>query len=240
MAIGPERKYMTRAQADVADIDVGLRKYMLKIYDYMAGGLVLTGLIAFGVAQSPALIHAIHGTPLFWVLAIGSIIMVATFGARIERMSVGSAQLFFWGYAAVLGLILSSIFVVYSSASIAQAFFVTAGTFAGMSLYGYTTKRDLSGIGSFLVMGVWGLFLALIVNMFLQSPAVDFALSAIGVLIFTGLTAYKTQWLKEWYAETDGTEVAAKKAIYGALSLYITFINLFMFMLRFLGVARSN
>jgi uncharacterized protein len=240
MAIGPERKFMTRAQADVADIDVGLRQYMLKVYDYMAGGLVLTGLVAFGVAQSPALIHAIYGTPLVWVLWIGSIFMVGAFSARLHSISVGAAQLFFWAYAGLLGVLLSSIFVAYTSGSVAQAFFVTAGTFAGMSLYGYTTKRDLSGIGSFLAMGVWGLFIALIVNMFLQSPAVDFALSAIGVLIFTGLTAYKTQWIKEWYVETDGADVGAKKAIYAALNLYITFINLFLFMLRFLGVARSN
>ena len=240
MAIGPERKYMTAAQASVADIDVGLRQYMLKVYDYMAGGLVLTGLVAFAVAQSPALIHAIYGTPLGLILAIGSVILVGVFSARITTMSVGSAQLSFWGYAVLLGVLLSSIFVAYTSASIAQAFFVTAGTFAGMSLYGYTTKRDLSGIGSFLVMGVWGLFLAMIVNIFLHSPAVDFALSAIGVLIFTGLTAYKTQWIKEWYSETDAADVGAKKAIYGALQLYITFINLFMFMLRFLGVGRSN
>ncbi len=240
MAIGPERKYMTAAQASVADIDVGLRQYMLKVYDYMAGGLVLTGLVAFAVAQSPALIHAIYGTPVVWVLWFASIILVGTFGARLHRMSVGSAQLFFWGYAALLGVLFSSIFVAYTSASVAQAFFVTAGTFAGMSLYGYTTKRDLSGIGSFLMMGVWGLLITIVVNMFLHSPAVDFALSAIGVLIFTGLTAYKTQWIKEWYVETDGAEVGAKKAIYAALQLYITFINLFVFMLRFLGVARSN
>jgi hypothetical protein len=175
-----------------------------------------------------------------WVLWIGSIILVGTFSARLSRMAVGTAQLFFWAYAALLGVLFSSIFVAYTSASVAQAFFVTAGTFAGMSLYGYTTKRDLSGIGSFLAMGVWGLFIALIVNIFLRSPAVDFALSAIGVVIFTGLTAYKTQWIKEWYVETDGAEVGAKKAIFAALNLYITFINLFVFMLRFLGVARSN
>src|SRR5262249_33637280 len=140
------------------------------------------------------------------------------FSARLHRMAVGSAQLFFWGYAALIGVLFSSIFVAFTSASIAQAFFVTAGTFAGMSLYGYTTKRDLSGFGSFLVMGVWGLIITLVVNIFLQSPAVDFAVSAIGVLIFTGLTAYQTQGIKEWYLETDGSEVAAKKAIYGALS----------------------
>src|SRR5438552_9176904 len=160
MAIGPERKYMTAAQASVAEIDVGLRQYMLQVYVYMAGGLVLTGLVAFAVAQSPTLVRAMfatRGQPLLWILGIGTIILVGTFGARLHKMSVGGAQIFFWAYAALLGVLVSSIFVAYTSASIAQTFFVAAGTFAGMSLYGYTTKRDLSGIGSFLIMRVWGL-----------------------------------------------------------------------------------
>jgi len=239
MALGPDRRFMTAAQTEAAQIDVGLRQYMMRVYDYMAGGLVLTGLIAFAVAQSPALIHALYGTPLAIVLWLGSIGMVFYFSARVHTMAVSTAQLFFWAYAALIGVLLSSVFVAYTGTSIARTFFITAGTFAGMSLYGYTTKRDLSAFGSFLVMGVWGLVLAILVNMFLQSAALQFAISIIGVLIFTGLTAFDTQKIKSWYAEADGADVLAKKAIYGALNLYLDFINLFLFLLRFMGVSRN-
>jgi len=237
MAIGPDRRYMTAAQAQAAQIDVGLRQYMMRVYDYMAGGLVLTGLVAFAVANIPSVYEVVM--PLRWVIAIATIGIAFFYSFRVSSMKASTAQTLFWVYAGLMGLWLAPIFIVYTHASIARVFFVTAGTFAGMSLYGYTTKRDLSAIGSFLIMGVWGILLAFIVNYFLQSAALDFALSVIGVLIFTGLTAFDTQRIKEWYAETDGGEVMAKKAIVGALNLYLDFINLFLFLLRFMGASRN-
>jgi len=238
MAIGPERKYMTAAQADVADIDVGLRQYMLKVYDYMAGGLVLTGLVAFAVVNIPAVYEVLF--PLRFVALFATFGIALFMGFRIHTMKAGTAQALFWAYATLMGIWISPILLVYTGASIAQTFFITAGTFAAMSLYGYTTKRDLSQFGSFLVMGLIGLLLAIVVNIFLRSPAVDFAISIIGVLIFTGLTAWDTQRIKEWYVEQDAAEVMTKKAIQGALQLYLDFLNLFLFLLRFLGVVRSN
>jgi FtsH-binding integral membrane protein len=211
----------------------------MRVYDYMAGGLVLTGLIAFAVAQSDGLLHAVYGTPLRYVVMFAPLGIAFFFGFRIQSMAVGTAQALFWVFAAAMGLSLAYIFKVYTGVSIARTFFVTAGTFAGMSLYGYTTKRDLTAFGSFLIMGVWGLILALLVNLFLRSPALDFALSIIGVLVFTGLAAFDTQKIKEWYAEFDAAEVMAKKAIYGALNLYLDFINLFLFVLRFVGANRN-
>jgi len=239
MAIGPERRYMTATQADAAQIDVGLRQYMMRVYDYMAGGLVLTGLIAFAVAQNESLLYALYGTPLKYLVMFAPLGIALFFGFRIQTMAVGTAQALFWVFAAAMGLSLAYIFQVYTGTSIARTFFITAGTFAGMSLYGYTTKRDLSAIGSFLIMGLWGIILAMIVNIFLQSAALQFAVSIIGVLIFTGLTAFDTQKIKAWYAETDGADVMAKKAIYGALNLYLDFINLFLFLLRFVGASRN-
>jgi len=235
MAIGPDRRFMTAAQADAAQIDVGLRQYMMRVYDYMAGGLVLTGLIAFGVSQSESLLYAVYATPLKYLVMFAPLGIAFFFGLRIQSMAVGTAQALFWIFAATIGLSLAYIFQVYTGASIARTFFITAGTFAGMSLYGYTTKRDLSAIGSFLIMGLWGVILAMIVNFFLHSAALDFALSVIGVLIFTGLTAYDTQKIKSIYSEFDAADVASKKAISGALNLYLDFINLFLMMLRLFG-----
>jgi FtsH-binding integral membrane protein len=238
MAIGPEEKYMTAAQAGVADIDVGLRQYMLKVYDYMAGGLVLTGLVAFAAVNIPSVYEIVF--PLRFVALFATFGIVLFMGFRIHSMRASTAQALFWTYAALMGIWISPILLMYTGASIAKTFFITAGTFAAMSLYGYTTKRDLSQFGSFLVMGVFGLILAIVVNWFLRSPAIDFGISVIGVLIFTGLTAWDTQRIKEWYAEQDAGEVMAKKAILGALELYLDFLNLFLFLLRFLGVSRSN
>ena len=237
MAIGPDRRFMTAAQADAAQIDAGLRQYMMRVYDYMAGGLVLTGLLAFAVANVPSVYEVVM--PLRWVIMLATIGIALVFGFRFSTMRPSTAQALFWLYAGLMGLWLAPVFIVYTHASIARVFFVTAGTFAGMSLYGYTTKRDLSAMGSFLIMGVWGILLAFIVNIFLQSAALDFALSVIGVLIFTGLTAFDTQRIKEWYSESDGAEVMAKKAIVGALNLYLDFINLFLFLLRFMGASRN-
>jgi FtsH-binding integral membrane protein len=238
MAMGPDREYLGRVSTtaqEAADIDVGLRQYMLGVYNYMMIALAITGLIAYAVASNAALTELVVMSPLHWVAMLGSLGIAFFFGFRIQKMSAGTAQTLFWVYSVLNGLWLAAIFLVYTDASIARTFFVTAGTFAGMSIYGYTTKRDLSSMGSFLVMGLIGLILAMVVNIFLASTALDFAISVIGVLIFTGLTAYDTQKIKSWYAESDGGDTMVKKTIYGALTLYLDFINLFLFLLRFLG-----
>jgi FtsH-binding integral membrane protein len=234
----------TAAQADAA-IDQGLRAYMIKVYNLMAMGLAITGLAAWGAAQLAisdgqltAFGQLIYVSPFKWVVILAPLAMVFFLGFRINRMSVAAAQTTFWVYAGMVGLSLSTIFLVYTGASIVQTFFVTATAFGALSLYGYTTKRDLTAFGSFLVMGVFGIIIAMLVNLFLQSSALQFAISAIGVLIFAGLTAYDTQNIKEMYFEGDGDVVAGRKAIMGALRLYLDFINLFMFMLQFLGDRR--
>jgi hypothetical protein len=221
--------------ASAAEIDVGLRQHMLRVYNYMAGGLALTGLVSFLVASSETLTQAIFGTPLMWLAVFAPVALVFFLSLRLHKMSFSAAQTTFWIYAGLNGLSLASIFLVYSGTSVARVFFITAGTFAATSLYGYTTKRDLTGFGSFLFMGLVGLIIASLVNMFLASSALQFALSVIGVLIFTGLTAYDTQKIKEWYIEGEDGETAGKKAIFGALNLYLDFINLFLMMLRFFG-----
>jgi FtsH-binding integral membrane protein len=226
---------MNPAQAATADIDVGLRQYMLSVYNYMTLGLVVTGLVAFAVSQSPQLIYAIYGTPLRWVVMLAPIGFALAFGFRIQQMKASTAQILYWAFAAVMGLSLSFIFLVYTGTSIARVFFIAAGTFAGTSLYGYTTKRDLTGFGSFLFMGLIGIVIASLVNLFLASSALQFAISVIGVLVFTGLTAYDTQRIKEMYAAGDLRDVSTKKAIMGAFQLYLDFINLFVMMLQLFG-----
>jgi hypothetical protein len=235
-----------RTSAVTADtMDAGLRAYMLRVYNYMTGALVLTGALAWLTANSP-LINSFYqqsATGLQPTL-LGYIALFAPFGLalflqfRIQKMSFSAAQTTFWIYAGLMGISLSWILLVYTGASVALTFFVTAATFGGMSLYGYTTKRDLSGFGSFLIMGVWGLMIAMLANMFFRSPAVDFVVSALGVLIFTGLTAYYNQAIKNFYSAGDDASSLGKKAIFGALLLYISFINLFMFLLRFMGNGR--
>ena len=220
------------------EIDQGLRAHMNKVYGLMSVAMLITGAVAWGVGTSPALINAIFGTPLKWVVMFLPLVMVFAFGALIPRLSVAAAQLFFYVYAGAMGLSLSFIFLVYTGASITQTFLVTAVAFGGLSLYGYTTKRDLSPIGTFLMMGLIGLIVASIVNLFLASTALAFAISAIGVVIFAGLTAWDTQNIKNTYlqhAQQGDDEWLGKAAIMGALSLYLDFINLFMFMLRFMG-----
>lgn len=228
----------TRA-GSAAAIDEGLRSYMLRVYNYMSAGLAITGVVAFffnqWVLSSEALVQLVYGSPLQWVIMLAPLAFVLVLSFGINKMSFATAQLTFWAFATVMGLSLSSIFLVYTGASIAQVFFITAATFGVMSLYGYTTKRDLTGMGSFLMMGLIGLIIAMVVNIFLQSSMLDFAISAIGVLIFVGLTAYDTQKIKEEYMETDGSETMGKKAIMGALRLYLDFINLFLMLLRLLG-----
>ncbi|WP_105404550.1 Bax inhibitor-1/YccA family protein [Neorhizobium sp. T7_12] len=250
--------YQTRAAQGRARsgamIDEGLRAYMLKVYNLMAVGLAITGIAAYGisalatttdaaaaVARLPngilltSLGAAIYGSPLRWVVMLAPLAVVFFLSFRVHKMSVGAAQATFWGYAALMGLSLSSIFLIYTSQSIVQTFFITAASFGALSLYGYTTKRSLSGMGSFLIMGLFGLIIASIVNIFLASSALGFAISAIGVLIFAGLTAYDTQKIKEMYFDGDDVAVAGRKAIMGALTLYLDFINLFTFLLQFLG-----
>ena len=238
MANPIDRRYVTGAAAAAADIDIGLRQYMLKVYNYMTGGLALTGLVAFAVSQSPGMLHAIYGTPLLWVVMLAPIGISFFFSMRLQKMSASSAQTLYWVFAALMGLSLSFIFLAYTGVSIARVFFITAGTFAGMSLYGYTTKRDLAGMGSFLFMGLIGLIIASLVNLFLQSSALQFALSVIGVLVFVGLTAWDTQRIKEMYSAGDTSEVGTKKAIMGAFQLYLDFINLFVMLLQLMGNRR--
>jgi FtsH-binding integral membrane protein len=247
---------LSRGRADVA-IDQGLRSYMLRVYNLMAVGLALTGAAAYGLfsaatTSDPSLaVGAVNGvmltqlgatvftTPLRWVLMFAPLALVMFLSFRIHRMSTAAAQATFWSYAALVGLSLSTIFLVYTQESIVQVFFVTAAAFGALSLYGYTTKRDLSGMGSFLVMGLFGLIIAMLVNVFLASSALGFAISAVGVLVFAGLTAWDTQRIKDMYFEGDDTLVAGRKSIMGALSLYLNFINMFMFLLQFLGSSRN-
>lgn len=219
-------------------IDVGLRNYMLRVYNYMAGGLVITGLVAW-FAQGFVLQQAEQHSPLLWVMMLAPLGFVLALSFGIQRMSLGAAQATFWGYAAVMGLSMSTIFLVYTGASIAQVFFITAATFLAMSLYGYTTKSDLSRFGSFLFMGLIGIVIASLVNIFFQSAAVTFAVSVIGVLVFTGLTAWDTQQIKEMYWEGDSAAIAGKKAIMGALRLYLDFINLFLMLMQLMGNRRN-
>lgn len=224
---------------DRADIDVGLRKYMLGVYNYMASGVLLTGLVAMAVAMTPALQYLVFGTAFRWVALFAPLAIVFFFSFRIQQMSSTTAKAVFWLFAGTMGLSLGSIFLVYTGASIAKTFFVTAATFGALSLYGYTTKKDLSGWGTFLFMGLIGLIIASLVNMFTKSPAFDFVISSVGVLLFAGLTAYDTQKIKEMYFAGDAYEVAAKKSVSAALSLYMDFINLFLFLLRFMGSSRD-
>jgi FtsH-binding integral membrane protein len=230
--------------ARAAQIDQGLRAHMNKVYGLMSVGMLLTAGVAWGVGTTPAL-TAIFRDPvtlspniLGWIVMFAPLVMVFAFSAMINRLSAAAAQLFFYVYAAVMGLSLSWIFSVFTGISIAQTFLVTAIAFAGLSLYGYTTKKDLSGWGTFLMMGVIGLVVAMIINIFLQSPAIMFAVSILGVLIFAGLTAYDTQSIKNEYLEHavhGDQEWLGKAAIMGALRLYLDFINMFMFLLQFLG-----
>jgi FtsH-binding integral membrane protein len=238
MADPTDRRYMTQAQAAVADIDVGLRQYMLKVYNFMTVGLVVTGLVAYGVAQSDALLHLIYASPLRWVVIFAPIGFAMLFGFRIQTMRASTAQMLYWAFAAVMGLSLSYVFIAYTGVSVARVFFITAGTFAGMSLYGYTTKRDLAGVGSFMFMGLIGIIIASLVNLFLHSSALLFAISVIGVIVFVGLTAWDTQRIKEMYSAADGAEIGTKKAILGAFQLYLDFINLFVMLLQLFGNRR--
>jgi FtsH-binding integral membrane protein len=205
----------------------------------MAGGLALTGIVAYAAAAS-GIYQAIAGTPLLWIVTLAPLGFVLALSFGIQRMTAATAMVLFWIYAAVMGLSLGSIFLVFTGTSIARVFFITAATYGVMSLYGYTTKSDLSGFGSFLLMGLIGLIIASIVNIFVGSSALQFAISIIGVIVFVGLTAYDTQRIKQMYLESDTAEIAGKKAVLGALALYLDFINLFMMLLQLFGQRRQN
>jgi len=230
-----------RARAGTAGavrIDEGLRAHMNKVYGLMSLAMLVTGGVAWAVGTNDAMLAAIFGSPLKWVVMFAPLVVVFAFGAMINRMSAAMAQFVFFGFGALMGLSISFIFAVYTGVSIAQTFLVTAIAFAGLSLYGYTTKKDLSGWGTFLMMGVIGLIVASIVNIFVGSPAIMFAVSVLGVLIFAGLTAFDTQAIKNEYIQHAGSgdqEWLEKSAIMGALRLYLDFLNMFMFLLQFLG-----
>ncbi len=221
-----------------AEIDLGLRNYMLRVYNIMAGGLALTGLVAYA-AVATGFYQQIAHTPFIWVVLLAPLGVVLLLSFGIEKMSAGTAQAVFWGYAALMGLSLAGIFQIYTGASIARVFFISAATFGATSLYGYTTKRDLSQFGSFLMMGLIGIVLASLVNLFIGSSALQLAVSVIGVLVFTGLTAWDTQRIKEIYLESDTGDTLAKKALMGALALYLDFVNLFVMLLQLTGNRRQ-
>jgi FtsH-binding integral membrane protein len=243
-----DRRYSTAvrggAGAGVETLDQGLRAFMLGIYNNMALGLAVTGLVAYGAfslaVSNPAVANALYVSPLKWVIMLAPLAFVFGLSAAVHRMQPATARLVFLAFAAVMGLSMSSIFLVFTGTSIARTFFVTAASFGALSLWGYTTKRDISGWGSFLFMGLIGIILAMIVNIFLGSSALQFAISVIGVVIFAALTAYDTQRLKNTYDFVAGDQLAAGRAsILGALQLYLDFINLFMFLLQFMGNNRN-
>jgi uncharacterized protein len=220
-------------------VDAGLRRYMLSVYNYMAAGLGITGLVAY-VAVSTGFYQQIAATPLIWVVMLAPLAAVLFLSFRVERMSIATAQAVFWGFAAVMGLSLAGILLIYTGTSVARVFFISAGTFAAMSLYGYSTSRDLSRFGSFLFMGLIGIVLAGVVNIFVASSALQFAISVIGVLLFTGLTAYDTQRIKQVYITAGAAGDLAKPALMGALTLYLDFINLFVMLLQLTGDRRGR
>lgn len=243
-----ERRYGAAPAARTrAEIDEGLRAYMLSVYNYMASGVLLTGIVAYITANTPALYEiffqpTMQGgqtfTILGWIVALAPLGLVFFLGARLQKMSIRAAQTTFWVFAGLFGLSLASIFHVFTGVSIARVFFITAAAFGGLSLFGYTTKKDLSGWRSFLIMGLIGVIIASLVNMFLQSTMMQFVISVIGVLVFAGLTAYDTQRIKQTYFQMQGQEMLAKSAVMGALSLYLDFINMFILLLQLFGARR--
>ena len=250
MALDFNQRSFTKTTDQVV-IDEGLRAYMLKVYNYMTTGLLLTGLVAYFFGKASIVTNELgqiidvtpvytllFGSPLKWVVMLAPLGFVFYLSAKINKMSVSSAQITFWIFSAIMGLSLASIFIVYTQASIARVFFISSGTFAAMSLYGYTTKKDLTKLGGFLFMGLIGIIIASLVNLFFQSSALHFAISVIGVLVFVGLTAYDTQSIKNMYYAGDSESVGGKKALMGALRLYLDFINLFIMLLRLFGQRR--
>ena len=242
-----DNRYMNTAAAAVAQTDLGLRAYMLGVYNHMTIALLFSGLFAFGtkmlaidtgpdgVLYLSPLGQLLYATPLKWVVMLAPLGMVFWLSARMNKMSASKARTLFYVYSALMGLSLSSILLTFSMPSVARAFFITAGAFAALSIYGYTTKRSLSALGSFMMIGLFGLIIASVVNIFLASTAMHFMISIAGVIIFAGLTAWDTQDIKNMYRAGDSSEVATKKSIFGALRLYLDFINMFMFILHLFG-----
>ena len=220
-----------------ATYDQGLRRHMLSIYNYMASGVLLSGIVALLFASS-GMAETVLATPLRWLIMLAPLGFVMALSFGLNRMQTSTVQALFWGFCVVMGLSLSAIFLVFTASSIASTFFATAAAFAGLSLVGYTTKKSLSGMGSFLIMGVWGLLAASIINMIWPSQGLGLVISFVGVLIFAGLTAYDTQRLKQEYQMVAGSEYAGKAVVMGALSLYLDFINMFQFLLQFMGDRR--
>ena len=228
------KDFINLTQSKTADYDEGLRLYMNSIYKYMSFALWSTGLIAYITANTPALLKLIFGTPLSIVVALAPLFYVIYFSSKIWSMSPEKARNNLWIFSAIMGLSLTSIFLIYTATSIVRTFFITSATFAGMSLYGYTTKKDLNGVGQFMMMGLMGIIIASIVNIFLRSAGMEFMISIVGVLVFTGLTAYDVQKLKNTYDYVGvNSDAKEKVAIIGALNLYMDFINLFLMLLRF-------
>ena len=255
MAFIPDsRTYAPSAAADSAVLDAGLRAYMLRVYNWMSSGLLLTGIVAYAIANTSliALFYqqvmtprgvAIQPTILGYAAIFAPLVFTMVLSFGVSRLSRSATQALFWAFAAAMGASIANIYLIYSGASIARVFFVSAATFGAMSLYGYTTRSDLSRMGSFLMMGLIGVIIASLVNMFIGSTALQFAISVIGVLIFVGLTAYDTQRIKgdyQQYAYAEGTDIAAKRSVFDALSLYLNFINLFMLLLQLTGNRSSN
>jgi uncharacterized protein len=241
----------TRSSASEAIIDQGLRAYMLKVYNYMGSGVLLTGVIALMFFKMAVVTseggeivgltnfgNSIYNSGLKWVIMLAPLGVVFYMSFGIAKMSAAKAQTTFWVFAALMGASLSSIFLMYTGASITRVFFITAGTFGAMSIYGYTTKKDLTKLGSFLMMGLFGIIIASVVNIFMKSTMMYFVISILGVLIFVGLTAYDTQKIKNMYMASDSGELMGKKAVMGALTLYLDFINLFIMLLRLFGQRR--
>ena len=257
MALSPDyRTYPTQSATTAAVMDAGLRAYMLRVYNWMASGLLLTGLVAVGIANTPALMDLFYPltqtatgrmvhTPsvLAYIAMFAPLAFVLVLSFGVNKLSATAVQGIFWVFCAAMGASLTNIFLIYTGGSIARVFFISAGMFAATSLYGYTTKRDLSRMGSFLMMGLFGIIIASVVNMFMHSGPMQFVISVIGVLVFTGLTAFDTQRIKASYVQfayAEGTDAAAKRGVYDALSLYLNFINLFMSLLQIMGVRNNN
>lgn len=242
MSYDSQRPWAARrgGYATQGEFDLGLRQYMLRVYNYMAAGLVVTGIVAYLAADS-GVYQQIARSPLIWLVIFAPLGIVMAFYAGINRMRLATAQLVYWVYAALMGLSLGYIFLRYTHASIASTFFITASMFLAMSLYGYTTKSDLTRMGSFMVMGLFGIIIAGLVNLFLGSPAINFAISIVGVVVFTGLTAWDTQRISQQYYEAGagGDEMVGKAALMGALTLYLDFLNLFLMLLRLFGNSRD-
>lgn len=256
MAFSPDyRAYPTQSVTTAAVLDAGLRAYMLRVYNWMASGLLLTAIVAYGIAHTSAMEafypavrtatgRIVHSpTPLAYIAMFAPLAFMLVISFGVNRLSATAVKAIFWAFCATMGASLTNIFLIYTSTSIMQVFFITAATFAATSIYGYTTKADLSKMGSFMVMGLFGIVIAGLVNIFLQSSALQFAISLIGVVVFTGLTAWDTQRIKAdyvQYAYAEGTDGAAKRGVYDALSLYLNFINLFMSLLQLLGVRNND